>query len=231
MKIKAIFNDLLDLAYPRLCPVCEERAVSPVQPVCLACLAHLPRTNFHRWENNPVNGVFTGRLNLVGATAYLYFEKTGITQSLLHALKYQGNTAIGELLGRIASRDLCNSEFMRDIDYLIPVPLHPDKLKLRGYNQSLYIARGLGRETEKRVLPDALQRLRHTDSQTRKGRFERWLNVEKLFAVQQPEQLQDKHILLVDDVLTTGATLESCARGLLRVRGVRISVFTAAFAP
>lgn len=231
MKLPALFDDLIGLVYPNLCLVCHQNPAQDPEGICIQCLSDLPRTSFHQNQDNPIYGIFTGRLQLEKATAYLYFEKNGITQRLLHLLKYKKEPGIGRLLGEIAGRDLLNSGFMNDVDALIPIPLHPKKLRLRGYNQSQIISEAMAEATGAKMFSDLVIRKTHTSSQTRKGRFDRWTNVKDNFEVSDEEMLNNKHLMLVDDVVTTGSTLEACALTLQQLKGVRISVFCMAFAP
>jgi competence protein ComFC len=231
MKLFTFFENLLDLVYPKLCLVCNQYLVEAADGVCVHCISKLPRTSFHQYPDNPVTQIFTGRLNLKKATAYLYFEKSGITQRMLHLLKYQKETGVGKLLGEIAGRDLSESDFLHDIDYIIPIPLHPKKLALRGYNQSEVVGSAMAKASGRKLLTKAIVRNTNTSSQTRKGRFERWINVEDIFVVKDTHLLSGKHVLLLDDVVTTGSTIESCAQTLLQVPDVEVSVFCMAFAP
>lgn len=230
MKLPPIFGDLLDLIYPRLCVICKSEMVTGMDGVCIHCLRQLPRTSFHLHADNSVSRIFTGRAVISRATAFLYFEKNGLTQKLLHQLKYRDNTAIGELLGVIAGGELKKDGFMDEVDYLIPIPLHPQKLALRGYNQSEVIAKGLSASTRIPVLSDVVERRVHTNSQTRKARYQRWENVQDIFKIKEGRSLVNRHVLIVDDVTTTGSTIESCASKLLQIKNLKVSVFCMAFA-
>ena len=231
MKLTSVIHDILDLVYPRLCLGCGNQTSEQPEGLCLNCLTSLPRTNFHFSIENAITSIFIGRLKIQRATAYLYFEKGGITQHLLHLLKYQRKPEVGKLLGNIAGADLHKCGFLSGIDCIIPVPLHPEKLKTRGYNQSEMIASGISEKSGVPLLKDAVVRSKHTSTQTRKSRYERWTNVDDIFKLRNQSLLRYKHILLVDDVITTGSTLESCASSLARVEGLSISLFCMAFAP
>ena len=225
-----VFEDLISLFYPRLCAGCKTPLVKGEEVICLNCLADLPRTNYHFIEDNPVFQLFTGRVNIELATAFCRFDKGGHLQHLLHELKYKGNREVGHKLGILFGFDLIQNKLYEDIDCIIPVPLHPKKEKKRGFNQSVEICKGLSESMSRPLLSETLFRDVHTESQTRKGRFERWENVSGIFSVQNGTLLTGKHLLLVDDVVTTGATLEACSGPLLKIPGVKVSIATLACA-
>jgi len=198
--------------------------------ICLKCLFDLPRTNFHSIHGNKVEQQLWGKVQIEHATSYFYFRKGSRYQKLIHYLKYKGLKELGEEVGKHFGFDLCESPDFSEIDVIIPVPLHPRKFRKRGYNQSEWIAKGLGFALNKPVDSNNLVRKVHTSTQTQKSRFDRWKNVEGIFEVQQPEMLHNKHVLLVDDVMTTGSTIEACSVALLKVSGLKISVATLAYA-
>ena len=171
-----------------------------------------------------------GRANITLATSFCRFDKGGHLQHLLHELKYKGNCDVGRKLGVLFGYDLIQSSLFQDINAIIPVPLHPKKEKKRGYNQSTEICKGLAESMNRPMITGNLIRVVHTATQTRKGRFERWENVSGIFNVKNANELQGKHLLIVDDVVTTGATLEACCEPLLKVPGVRVSIATVACA-
>jgi len=177
-------------------------------------------------KDNPVSKVFWGRVNIENATASYLFIKEGILQKLIHQLKYKGAKEIGFELGRHFGSELIDSESYKNIDLIIPVPLHVKREKKRGYNQSEWIARGMVEFLEAKLELNNLVRAIETETQTKKTRFERWENVESIFNVNYPEKLENKHVLLVDDVITTGSTLEACANALLKIKGVKVSIAT-----
>lgn len=197
--------------------------------LCAHCLYHLPRTNFHTHKENPVREIFGGILPLYAATSLLFFNKGGMTQILVHKLKYDGKKEIGIYLGKLLGSQLMESELFRDADILLPVPLHPAKLKMRGYNQSEIIAMGMETVMNAKLHADVLFRTTHTPSQTRKSRYERWENVKDIFDVKNQKILEYKRVVLVDDVITTGATLEACAETLLSIPGIKLSVASLAY--
>lgn len=225
-----IFDDLISLFYPRLCAGCSTPLVKGEAILCLNCLSDLPRTNYHMYQENPVFQIFIGRVNITLATSYCRFDKGGRLQHILHELKYKGNCEVGYKMGILFGFDLIQNSIYQDIDAIIPVPLHPKKEKKRGYNQSVEICKGLSASMQRPLLPGNLVREVHTASQTRKGRFERWENVSGIFRVKNPASLAGKHLLLVDDVVTTGATIEACCEPLLQIPGVRVSIATLACA-
>ena len=223
-------DDLISLFYPKLCAGCTTSLVKGEEVLCLNCLADLPRTNYHLCNENPVFQTFAGRVNITFATSFCRFDKGGRLQQLLHELKYKGNCEVGHKMGILFGYDLIQSTQFKDIDAIIPVPLHPKKEKKRGYNQSVEICKGLSESMNRPIIKGNLLRTIHTASQTRKGRFERWENVSGIFNVKNDTELIGKHLLLVDDVVTTGATLEACCEPLLQIPGVRVSIATLASA-
>ncbi len=229
-RLKHGISDLVELFFPSLCVTCGERLISQERFLCLECWYDLPVTNFHLQPENKVEQLFWGRVKIENATAFYSYRKGSNYQQLIHYIKYKGMKELGIETGRKFGYRLAESEAFSAIDVLIPVPLHPKKEKKRGYNQCLYIARGMAEAMAKPVVSDNLYRKVFTATQTRKNRFERWQNVEGIFDTHRPEELKGKHILLVDDVVTTGSTLEACAFQLLKLEGVKVSIATLAFA-
>lgn len=223
-------TDFINLLFPDLCIVCGANLLRNEQHICLTCLHNIPKTNFHLTSDNLVEKRFWGKVQICKGTAFFYFQKGSAFQKLLHSLKYKGNKEIGEILGKYAAADLSESPDFRMIDLIIPVPLHPKKFKKRGYNQSEWIAKGLSTIFGKPYDTTTLFRLRETTTQTKKSVFERYENTEGIFGLLDKNTLSGKHILLVDDVLTTGSTLEACAQTLLNCEDVKVSVFTLAIA-
>ncbi|MDP2335070.1 MAG: phosphoribosyltransferase family protein [Bacteroidota bacterium] len=221
---------LTELLFPRLCVVCGDKLIEQEQWICLHCLHHIPRTNYHLDPNNPVAQLFYGRVKVDFATSFFYFSKGSKYQSLLHDLKYKGMKELGAEIGKQFGIDLMQSPDFSSIDLICPVPLHPEKEKKRGYNQSWWIASGMAQQMKKELSADNLKRVTATETQTRKSRFERWTNVEGIFELSRPESFSGKHILLVDDVITTGSTLEACAHSILSKTNARVSIATLATA-
>jgi ComF family protein len=221
---------LTELLFPRLCVTCGDKLIEQEQWICLHCLHHIPRTNFHLQPENRVAQLFYGRVEIKFATSFFYFSKGSIYQSLLHNLKYKGMKELGEEIGKHFGIDLQQSGDFSSVDLICPVPLHPQKEKKRGYNQSWWIASGIATQMQKPLSSDNLKRVTATETQTKKTRFERWQNVEGIFELNNPEAFAGKHILLVDDVITTGSTLEACAQAILSKTNARVSIATLATA-
>lgn len=210
-----IFQDFVALFYPRCCFACCEPLVKGEELMCSGCLSELPRTAYHRWLDNPVKGRLAGRIPLRFAFAFLKFRKDGIVQNLLHELKYNNRPEIGTRIGNLYGKDLLDSGFGESFDLIVPVPLHHSRLRKRGYNQSAKFAEGLSEAMNVPWEESISMRLRSTSTQTKKGRASRWQNVSAAFSSASSEKISGKRILLVDDVITTGATLEACGQHLI----------------
>lgn len=188
----------------------------------------MPLTGFYMHQNNPVEKIFRGRIPVITASAYVYFSKGSVVQNLLHSLKYGSNKEAGIYMGRLIGRELKSCQWNNDLYALIPLPLHPGKQKKRGFNQAEMICEGMSSEMDVPLLNDVIMRSKNTATQTHKTRMERWNNIESKFELKKPARVMNKHVLLVDDVITTGATLEACGSELLKTKGLRLSI--AAFA-
>ncbi len=230
--MKNYLHAFSNLCYPSSCLGCQQPLAAQEELVCLNCLLDLPLTHFHKRLSNPVTGAFTGRVPILRGTAYLFFQQGGVVQQLLHLLKYKNRPEVGVFLGGYAASTLKAGSFFRTVDAVVPVPLHPAKEAQRGYNQALKIAQGLADELGLPVAP-LLLRESASESQTRKGRYDRYLNVNTIFSLLENEaaEWEGKHLVVVDDVLTTGATLEGCLLALQGIPEVKLSVFTLAYAP
>ncbi len=233
MKQDTIIAECLEgfvgLFYPNICACCSTVLLRGEQYICGHCLNDLPVTNFYKNADNPVAQIFWGRAPVEYATANYFFKKGNRIQQLIHQIKYQGQKEMGQVLGRQMGESLHQSLFDA-IEMITPVPLHPQKLRKRGYNQSEWIARGIAEVMQKAIDTKTLIRQLATSSQTRKKRFDRWENVHSGFGLTNPETFAGKHILLIDDVITTGATLEACIHVLQQSPGVKVSVATLAIA-
>lgn len=228
--MKNWFDAFLSLFFPHCCIVCGRPLAKGEEILCTHCNINLPRTELHRHKDNVVEQLFWGKMPLERATAYLYYRKGSDYRPILHRLKYGGQKKIGEVMGRYMAAELLTYSFFTGIDVIIPVPLHKKKQRLRGYNQSEWIAQGVSAATGIPIDIQSVLRSKNTETQTRKTTFERWENVAQIFTLQHPEQLTGKHILIIDDVLTTGATTVACASAFDGVEGIRISVLTLAVA-
>jgi ComF family protein len=225
-----IIKDFFRLIFPVTCAACGEALVKNERVICISCNYALPRTNFHLDQNNVIARIFWGRIRIENATAFYFFNKGSSFRHLVHELKYNGREDVGLELGRIFGSEIIESERFRLIDIVIPVPLHRKKQKKRGFNQSECIARGVSEALNKPLDVISVVRSVHSSTQTRKSRYDRWLNVEGIFTVTNQQVLVGKHILLVDDVITTGATLEACASEILKIEGTKVSIAALAVA-
>lgn len=222
--MKDLLNDFLNLFFPRLCLICQNPLVKGEKHICLHCFLDLPYTYFTEIKNNPVCELFTNRIPFTAATALLRFQQKGHTQKLIHSLKYQGNKTLGYELGRLAATNYKETGLFDTVDLLLPVPLHPKRLRQRGYNQSEWIAKGIQSVTGIPIDTTSLSRIKKTESQTRKQIYERQKNVQNIFRLNDSENLQGKHILLIDDVITTGSTLSACADAIKDTPNIQISL-------
>lgn len=221
---------LLPLLFPSNCPFCQKPLTIGELSLCRHCDSHLPRTDFHLQPNNPAEQRFYGKQPVERCTCYCYYRKDERLQSLIHQFKYHDNRLLARQLAQKYATEILPSGWHHPIQAIIPVPLHPFKRMSRGYNQSEWIASGLADIWQIPLHSDLLIKERHTSSQTDKSIFERHLNTAHTFRLCKPEQLAGKHILLVDDVLTSGSTLEACIEALLLASNTKISILTLGFA-
>jgi ComF family protein len=228
--LNTFFTDTLHLFYPTVCNGCGSDLLQKNDLLCLKCLHNLPNTNFAQHANNPIEKIFWGRIPLVAAHTEFYFAKESLIQQLIHQLKYKGNQDIGIYLGSLMGRSLLDSNRFKMIDYLIPLPLFMDKERKRGYNQAAVICKGLSDIMNIPVLSGIVTRSRFTETQTKKHRTERWENVAGSFIITEKEKLIGKNVLLIDDVITTGATLEACGLAMLQAADVKLSIATLSIA-
>jgi ComF family protein len=228
--LKSIYSSTLHLFYPHVCTGCGSDLLPEDNQLCLHCINELPHTDFAKHPGNPVEKIFWGRIPVTAAHSEFYFSKSSLLQHLIHQLKYKNNTDIGAYLGQLMGKTLLTSQRFNDIDYLVPLPLYPDKERKRGYNQAAVICNGMSEIMNVPVLNKQVMRQRFTETQTRKHRTERWENVEGSFVVKNPGVLKGKAVLLVDDVVTTGATLEACGAVLLAIPEVKLYIATLAHA-
>jgi ComF family protein len=229
-QLKNIVSSTLHLFYPHTCTGCGSDLLGEDNLLCLKCIHQLPHTNFANIQNNPIEKYFWGRIPLTAAYSQFYFSKEFLIQHLIHQLKYRGDTKIGFYLGEMMGKTLLNSDRFAGIDALIPLPLYTDKEHKRGYNQATVICNGMSSVMNIPVLNGAVIRQHATETQTRKHRTDRWENVKSSFKLIRENELSGKHLLLVDDVVTTGATLEACGNIILQAQNVRLSIATLAYA-
>ena len=228
--LRGYLSDFVSLLFPELCPACQASLVANEYIICSDCRYNLPYTNFHLQADNIVAQQFYGKLKVEAAYALYYFTKGGKVQNLMHHFKYKGMQRIGNLLGNIAGTQLTQNPAFNTVDLIIPVPLHKKRLRERGYNQSVRFAEGLAEKLPAVVEDNNLQRKVATATQTHKSRFARFENMQEVFMIKHPEKLAGKHILLVDDIVTTGSTLEACGMELLKIPGLKLSIATIAYA-
>lgn len=219
-----LFHQLTCLFFPDVCVVCGETLLPGEEGACLKCLYKLPKTCNFRERDNKAEQLMAGRIPFERIASYCVYTKGGTLPPLIHQLKYRNNRRIGLLLGKMFGKDLLGSEFLDPVELLVPVPLHPKKEKMRGYNQSEIIARGISDVTGIPVSTGNLIRVIFNPTQTKRTKTERWENVKDIFKVADPERFYGKHLLLVDDVITTGSTLEACGNALRVCKGVRVSI-------
>jgi ComF family protein len=224
-----IVSDFSNLLYPAYCSGCGHALLKYEKAICSSCQTQLPRSGFHDQPNNPVEQLFWGRVPIHSATAFLRMPRKSPVHNMIHELKYRQNPETGIFLGKLFGLELKASLRMNPCTCIVPVPLHPEKEYQRGYNQCDKIAQGLAEVMQLPVFYKALGRTAHTASQTRKSRYQRWENVGQLFTILEENKLKNQHILLVDDVITTGATLEACAQQLQEIEGVQLSIAALAF--
>jgi ComF family protein len=228
--LKYVLESTLRLFYPHLCAGCNTDALDRHRPLCIQCDSQLPLTGFESHSSNPVEKLFWGRLPVVSACSTYHFSKGTLMQTLLHAIKYGGHQQLARHLGTEMGKVLTHSGLLVSVDGIVPVPLHSAREKQRGYNQSALLAAGIEQITGIKSLPFALCRNAATDTQTKKSRLQRWQNVQYKFECRRKEMIQGKQLLLIDDVITTGATLDACGQCLLDAGAASIRIATLAYA-
>ena len=225
-----MIKPLVNLFFPKVCYACHNFLNDNEDNICLDCRHDLPVTNFHFDNNDALKKALYGRAKIENGTALFRFEKKGIVQQLIHNLKYKNHEKIGFVLGNWLGNELKTLEAYQSIDIIIPVPLHKNKLKKRGFNQVAKFGQQIAETLNTVYKDDVLVKITNTKSQTNKGRFARWTNTDELFALKNMESINNKHILLVDDIITTGATLEACISVLNQAKNIKISIATMAIA-
>lgn len=221
-----IKESVLQLFFPHICAGCGSDVLNRHNLICIRCMDAMPQTHFELHADNPIEKIFWGRLTIEKASSQYYFTKDSLMQRLMQQIKYKNNKELCIYLGRLMGHQLIQSNRFTDIDALVPLPLHPEKEKRRGYNQAELLCIGMAEAMYLPVFTNAVIRTEHTESQTKKGRVDRWLNMENKFEISDKESLKNKHLLLVDDVITTGATLEACGSSILNMSNSRLSIAT-----
>lgn len=227
--LKSYLNDFAHLIYPHHCEGCGTDILQNSQLLCGECIVQIPETGFTAMQENTVEKRFYGRLPIQTATAAYYFTKESLMQHLMHQLKYKGNKEVGVYLGKLLGYQLLQSNRFNDVDVLVPLPLNPKREFKRGYNQAMMICEGIAEVLQKPIASKAVIRTVFTETQTKNDRIHRWENMDGVFAVMDEKQLKNKHVLLIDDIITTGATLEACGKVLLENNLKAISIAAVAY--
>lgn len=230
ISIAKYWGDFVSLVYPKTCVGCGSDILNNKQLLCWHCVEQLPVTGFENQRNNLVEDLFAGRMPIEMATSFLFFAKKSLAQRLIHQIKYKGNKELGILLGNMMGKAMMDAGWNHSIDVIIPLPLNKKKEIKRGFNQAALLAAGISEAMNKSIESAAVIRSKFTETQTKKSREGRWENVAEVFELKDKNKLENKHILLVDDVVTTGATLEACGQALLNVSGLKLSIAALAFA-
>ena len=224
-----LLKDLFYLFYPNICANCNEQLLQNEKVICTFCRHDLPLTNFQSYTKNKVSRIFSGRITIEKAYALLFFRKQGITKNLIHDLKYKGNEGVGVFFGNWIGEIVAKNKEFSTVDFIVPVPIHAKKKKIRGYNQVTKFGECLSMHLKVPLNEDILIRQSATKTQTLKSRFERFNDLESKFLARNTSIFKEKHILIIDDVITTGATLEACAKELLKTPGIKISILTMSY--
>ncbi len=223
-----ILNNTIQLFFPILCPGCEHPLSTNEKVLCTQCRHDLPITNYHLYKRNPVEKIFYGRVKIESGTSLLSYKGDGIVKNLMHNMKYRGQETVGRLLGHLSGSFLEENSAFKEVDMVIPIPLHNSRLRTRGYNQVAPFGQVLAERLKTHYEDTVLKRKRATKRLAFQKRKDRWESLETAFYLRGVEKIHGKHILLVDDIVTTGATLEACSLELLKAPGVRISIATMA---
>lgn len=225
-----MLKSLVNLFFPKVCLTCQLQLMDNEKHLCTTCRHRLPLTNYHLTHDDFISKLFYGRAKIETGTALLRFEKKGITQQLMHQLKYRAQQQVGTFLGSWLGTELSQCKDYSTIDIVIPVPLHKKKLRSRGYNQVTKFGQEIAAVLQVDYLDDVLIKVTNTKSQVTKNRFSRWTGKNDSFALSNPQKITGKHILLVDDIITTGATLEACMQELNKAQNIKISIATMSIA-
>lgn len=227
--IDEIRKNLLNVLFPVFCNGCTKLLLKNENIICTLCLHKLPFTNHHLIKETELEKVFYGIIPFEFGASVLYFSKKGITQNLIHNLKYRNRQEIGTFLGDLYAKELINNETIKNIDFIIPVPLHKKRLHKRGYNQVTTFCKSIEKNLTIPILDDVLVKTQHLKSVTDKSKEGRLRHNKNVFAIENQERIEGKHVLIIDDVFTTGATIEACANQILKIKNTKISILTMAY--
>ena len=225
----SLLKDFFYLFYPNICAHCSDQLLQNEKVICTFCRHDLPLTNFNSYTKNKVAAIFFGRVTIEKAYSLLFFRKESITKNIIHDLKYKGNEAVGVFFGNWLGETLAKNKEFSNVDFILPVPIHSKKKKIRGYNQVTKFGECLSRHLKIPFIETVLIRQSATETQTLKARFERFNDLKTKFLLTDTALFKGKHVLIIDDVITTGATLEACALELLKTTDIKISVLTMAY--
>jgi competence protein ComFC len=224
-----LLKDFFYLFYPNICANCNVQLLQNEKVICTFCRHDLPLTNFQSYTINKVSRIFSGRITIEKAYSLLFLRKQGITKNLIHDLKYKGNEEVGVFFGNWIGEIVAKNKEFSTVDFIVPVPIHAKKKKIRGYNQVTKFGECLSMHLKVPLNEAILIRQSATKTQTLKSRFERFNDLESKFSAKNTSIFKEKHILIIDDVITTGATLEACAQELLKTPGIKISILTMSY--
>lgn len=224
--MKSIIREIEHLFFPNFCPVCSSKLLPVEEGICLECIYQLPKTNNFRFPDNSMEELLAGRFVFERCASFCVFSKGGVLPPVIYQIKYKNGKNLGRTMGRLFGNDIKESSFLESVDLIVPVPLHRRKLRKRGYNQAEEISKGISESTNIPVSTENLIRVISNPTQTKRSKTQRWENVKDIFMLQSPDKYINKHILLVDDVITTGSTLEACALTLQEIHGIKISLAT-----
>jgi ComF family protein len=228
--LSSIMSPAKHLLYPKNCLGCgEDLPDETIHLLCMECFAELPATNYIEHPENPIEKKFWGRIPLVAAGSLYYFTKESLIQNLIFDLKYKDNQTAGFYLGQLLGLQLLKTNRFDDVDAIVPLPLNDRRERKRGYNQAMLICEGIQMHFPKPIINDAIARKIFTQTQTAKSRAERWDNMQGVFVLNNPTRFENKHVLLIDDVITTGATIEACGQVMLQAPAIRLSVLSVAY--
>ena len=230
-KLTNILNDVSNVLVPTVCFGCNAHLLGGEHLLCTQCRSDLPLTDYNFNVENPVDRIFYGRINIKKANSFLFFTENGVVQQLLHYLKYKNQEKIGVFLGDWFGQTIKENQFLSQIDFVIPVPLHSKKMRKRGYNQVARFGQQLAEHLGAKYVDDILIKTSNSKTQTKKKRIGRWYDNKSLYIISKPDLVKGKNILLVDDIITTGATIEMCAKALQKSENVNVYVASMAFVP